>query len=100
MAVADPVDGLGPAPHQRSNMSLPPAFRPCVAVCGSVVVFALVIERAGFLAAVALTVLTASCGSRQPRVRQTLLLAVVIAAVMSIVFVGLLHQPFLLVPWI
>lgn len=100
MAVADIVDGLGPPTRERSDMNLPPAFRPCLAISGSVIAFALLIERAGFPAAVMLTVLIASSGSRQLRVRQLLLLAVIIAAAMSIVFVGLLHQPFQLVPWI
>ena len=81
-------------------MNVPSAFRPCLAVCGSVIVFALLIERAGFPAAIVLTVLTASFGSRQLSLRESLLLAVLVAAGLSILFVGLLHQPFMLVPWI
>jgi hypothetical protein len=59
--------------------------------------FALLIERAGFLAAVMVTVLLASLGSRELRVRQALILAVAVAAVMAVLFVGVLDQPFKLV---
>ena len=97
MAVADLVDRVGPAPR-GSQMSVPPALRPCLAICGSVIVFGLLIERAGFPAAVMLTVSIASFGSRQLTVRHALL-ALAVAAAMAIVFVGLLDQPFLLVPW-
>jgi hypothetical protein len=79
-------------------MSTKPAFRPGVAICGSVIVFALSIDRLGFPATVMLTVLLASAGSRQMNRRQSLLLAVVVAAVMTAVFVGLLDQPLSLVP--
>jgi hypothetical protein len=72
-------------------------LRPCLAIVGSVLAFALLIERAGFLAAVMLTVLLASLGSRELSVRQALILAVAVAAVMAVLFVGLLDQPFKLV---
>ncbi len=74
------------------------ALRPCLAVCGSVVTFALLVERAGFLATVMLTVLVASLGSRELSARQALVLAAALATVMAIVFIGFLDQPFTLIP--
>jgi hypothetical protein len=73
------------------------AFRPCLAIAVSVVAFALSIERFGYLAAVTVTVLIASLGSRELTMRQALMLAVVVAAVMAVLFVGLLDQPLHLV---
>jgi hypothetical protein len=73
-------------------------MRPSLAVCGSVVTFALLVERAGFLATVMLTVLVASLGSRELGARQAVLLAVAVATTMAIVFIGLLDQPFALGP--
>jgi hypothetical protein len=67
-------------------------------VCGSVIAFALLIERAGFPAAVLITVLIASTGTQRLRHRTAFLLAVLVAAAMTFVFVGLLDQPFVLVP--
>jgi hypothetical protein len=79
-------------------MTAKAAFRPGLAVCGSVLAFALLIERLGFPATVMLTVLVAAAGSREMNSRQSLLLAVVVAAAMTAVFVGLLDQPLSLVP--
>jgi hypothetical protein len=73
------------------------ALRPCLAVAGSVLAFALLIERAGFLAAVMLTVLVASFASRELSMGRALMLAVAVAAVMVVVFVGFLNQPFTLI---
>jgi hypothetical protein len=73
------------------------AVQPCLAIAGSVVAFALLIERGGYLAAVMVTVLIASCGSRELTVRQALLLSLVVTAVMAFLFVGLLDQPLRLV---
>lgn len=73
-------------------------MRPSLAVCGSVVTFALLVERAGFLATVMLTVLVASLGSRELGARQAVLLAVAVATAMAMVFIGLLDQPFALGP--
>lgn len=74
------------------------ALRPCLAICGSVVTFALLVERAGFLATVMLTALVASLGSRELGARQALVLAAAVATAMAIVFIGLLDQPFVLIP--
>ena len=98
MALGNPVDGVGTAPGCGFMMSATPAFRPGLAICGSVLAFALLIERLGFPATVMVTVLLASAGSRQMNSRQSFLLAVVVAAAMTAVFVGLLDQPFLLAP--
>ena len=98
MALANTVDGVGTAPGCGFTMSETPALRPGVAICGSVLAFALLIERLGFPATVTFTVLLASAGSRPMNGRQSILLAVVVAAAMTAVFVGLLDQPFLLAP--
>jgi hypothetical protein len=79
-------------------MTTPPALRPSLAIFSSVTVFALLVERAGFLAAVMLTVLVASLGSREFGARQAAVLAVAVATAMTLVFVGLLDQPFALGP--
>lgn len=98
MALGNPVDGVGTAPGRGFRMRAAPAFRPGLAICGSVLAFALLIERLGFPATVVVTVLLASAGSRQMNGRQSVLLALVVAAAMTAVFVGLLDQPFLLAP--
>jgi hypothetical protein len=67
--------------------------RACLAVSGSVLIFALLIERAGLLPAVIATVLVAALGSRASRPRETLILAVCLAAAIALLFVGLLGQP-------
>jgi hypothetical protein len=68
-----------------------------LAIAASVLAFALLIERVGYLAAVMSSVFVASLGSRELNVRQALMLAVVIAAAMAVLFVGLLDQPLHLV---
>jgi putative tricarboxylic transport membrane protein len=73
------------------------ALRPCLAISGSVLAFALLIERTGFLPAVVATVLVASLGAGTLTVRHALLLAITVAVVMAVLFVGLLDQPFTLV---
>ena len=98
MAFADSVDGLGAASARRTGMTMPPAVRPSLAICGGVMTFALLVERAGFLAAVTLTVLVASRGSRELSASQAVVLAVAVATAMTIVFIGLLDQPFALGP--
>jgi hypothetical protein len=55
--------------------------------------FALLIERVGYLPAVLVTVLVASYGSRELSVHDALVLAVAVAIVMALLFVGLLNQP-------
>jgi predicted neutral ceramidase superfamily lipid hydrolase len=73
------------------------SVRPCLAIATSVFAFALLIERAGYLAAVIATVFVASLGSRELNLRQALMLAFVIATTMAVLFVGLLDQPLRLV---
>jgi hypothetical protein len=73
------------------------SFRPCLAIAASVCAFALLIERAGYLAAVTAAVFVASLASRELNVREALLLAVIIAAAMAVLFVGLLDQPLRLI---
>jgi hypothetical protein len=73
------------------------AVGACSAITGSVLVFALLIERVGYLAAVMSTVLMASFASRERNVPQALLLALLVTAVMAVLFVGLLDQPLHLV---
>lgn len=71
--------------------------RPCGAIVASVLVFAVLIERGGLIPAVILTVLVASQASRELRPRGALLLALGLAAFVSLIFVGLLAQPFTLI---
>ena len=74
------------------------SVRPCLAIAASVIAFAVLIEPAGYLAAVVAAVLLASRGSRELNARQAVLLAVIIAIAMAILFVGLLDQPLRLGP--
>ncbi len=67
--------------------------RACLAVSGSVLTFALLIELAGLLPAVVATVLVAAMGTRESRPRETLIFAACLAAVVALLFVGLLGQP-------
>jgi hypothetical protein len=71
-------------------------LRPCLAVTGSVLMFALLIENAGLIPAVIVTVVIASLGSPQVRLRNALILSVCLAAAMSLLFVRFLDQPFTL----
>lgn len=73
------------------------SIRPCIAIVASVLAFALLIERGGLIPAVMLTVLVASRACRELRRRDALLLAIGLAAVVSLIFVGLLAQPFTLI---
>jgi hypothetical protein len=74
-------------------MNASPGTRACLAVSGSVLTFALLIERAGLLPAIVATVLVAALASRASRLRETLIFAVCLAAVVGLLFVGLLGQP-------
>ena len=67
--------------------------RACLAVSGSVLTFALLIERAGLLPAVVATVLIAALATRASRPRETFILAVCLAMGIALLFVGLLGQP-------
>ena len=96
MALADSVDRLGKA-ARAGGMTRASARRPCLAIAGSVLAFALLIERAGFLPAVMATVVVASFGAGTLTLRQALLLAATVATTMALLFVGLLDQPFTLV---
>ena len=73
------------------------ALRPGIAIAGSVVAFALLIERAGFLPAVTATVLIASLGAGTLTVRQAVVLAASVATALAVLFIGFLNQPFALV---
>ena len=73
-------------------------LQPVLSVTGSVLLFSLLIENAGLVPAVAATVVVASLGSRSGSIREAFLLAAVLAAGMSLLFVGLLDQPFTLFP--
>jgi len=79
-------------------VTAPAGLRPALSITASVLAFALLIEDAGLVAAVAATVGLASLGSRTVTLRETLMLAAVLAAALSLVFVGLLNQPFTLFP--
>ena len=83
-----------PAP----GMSAASGLRAPSSITASVLVFALLIESAGLVLAVIATVVIASLGSANVRMRETLMLAAALAAGMSLLFVGLLDQPFTLFP--
>jgi hypothetical protein len=69
-------------------------LQPVLSVTGSVLLFALLIENAGLVPAVVATVVVASLGYRSGSLREVFLLAAALAAGMSLLFVGLLDQPF------
>jgi NhaP-type Na+/H+ and K+/H+ antiporter len=71
-------------------------LRPCLAIAGSVLAFALLIENAGLIPAVIGAVVIASRGSTTSRVGQALFLSLWLAAAMALLFVGFLDQPFTL----
>ena len=73
-------------------MSAGSGVRACLAVSGSVLIFAFLVERAGLLPAVAATVFVAALGSRPVRPWETLILAVSLAAAVALIFVSLLGQ--------
>jgi putative tricarboxylic transport membrane protein len=73
-------------------VSAPPWARACLAVSGSVLIYALLIERAGLLPAVVATVFVAALGSHPPRPLQTLIFAVGLAAAVALIFVAMLGQ--------
>jgi hypothetical protein len=68
-------------------------FRAGLAVIGSVVCFALLIDTAGLIPAVIVTVVVASRGSRDTHLREAVLFGVCLALGMSVLFVVLLNQP-------
>ena len=75
------------------NASASP-LRASLAVIGSVVCFALLIETAGLVPAVIATVLVASRGSRDTPAREAVLFGICLAVAISVLFVILLKQPF------
>jgi uncharacterized Tic20 family protein len=72
-------------------------LRAWLAVICSVVCFALLIERAGLIPAVIVTVLVASRGSRDRQAREALLFGIGLAVAVSVLFVVLLNQPLAMV---
>ncbi len=73
-------------------------FRPIVLVLGSMLVFALTIERGGLLAASALTVALAALASPHNRWRGTLILALSLAGAACVLFPWLLQLPLRILP--
>jgi hypothetical protein len=71
--------------------------RACVAVSTSVAAFALLIESTGLLPAVVAAVMIAAQAAGAARLRDTLTLALCLAAAVALLFVGLLRQPFRLI---
>lgn len=68
-------------------------LRAWLAVISSVVCFALLIETAGLIPAVTVTVLVASLGSRDTKAGEAVLFGICLAVAISVVFVVLLKQP-------
>ena len=86
---------MGKAAGEMISSASP--LRAWLAVIGSVVCFALLIETAGLAPAVIVTVLVASRGSRDMRTREAVLFGICLAVVMSVLFVVLLNQPLAIV---
>lgn len=74
-----------------------PAVRAWLAIIGSVLAFAALIENAGFVPAIVVSVVVASRGTRNMPMREALVLAACLAVIMSILFVGVLGQPLTLI---
>lgn len=68
------------------------SIRPWLAVVGSVLAFALLIETAGLIPAVVVAVLVASRGSRETSVREAFLFGIGLALGMAVLFVIVLRQ--------
>ena len=68
-------------------------LRAWLAVSGSMVCFALLIETAGLVPSVIVTVLVDSRGSRDTVAREAVLLAICLAVAISVLLVVLLNQP-------
>ncbi len=85
------MDGVGKAAGEMITSASP--LRAWLAVIGSVVCFALLIETAGLVPAVIVTVVVASRGSRDTHVREAVLFGVCLAVAMSVLFIVLLNQP-------
>jgi hypothetical protein len=92
----DDVDRMGKAGGGMTAGASAP--RACLAVVGSVVCFALLIERTGLIPAVIATVLVASRGSRDTSARDAIVFGVCLAVAMSVLFVVLLRQPLAVLP--
>ena len=86
---------MGKAAGQVISSASP--LRAVLAVIGSVVCFALLIETAGLIPAVIVTVLVASRGSPDTQAREAVLFGVCLAVAMSVLFVVLLNQPLAIV---
>lgn len=85
------MDGVGKAAGEMIASVSP--LRAWLAVISSVLCFALLIETAGLIPAVIVTVLVASRGSRDTHLREALVFGVCLAVAMSALFVVLLDQP-------
>jgi hypothetical protein len=85
------MDGLGKATGQM--IATAARLRAWLAVVGSVVCFALLVETAGLIPAVIVTVLVASRGSRDTGAREAVLFGLCLAVAISMLFVVLLNQP-------
>jgi hypothetical protein len=68
-------------------------LRAWLGVVGSVVCFALLIETAGLIPAVIVTVIVASRGSRDTPAREAVLFGFFLAVAIAVLFVVLLNQP-------
>jgi hypothetical protein len=85
------VDGLGKAAGEMIASAA--LLRAWLAVVGSVVCFSLLIETAGLIPAVIVTVVVASRGSRATPAREAVLFGICLAVAISVLFVVLLNQP-------
>jgi hypothetical protein len=80
-------------PIQRSLV------RPQLFIVAAIVVFGLLIERVGLAPSVIVSTLVASLASTEMRWRETLLLAIGLAVLCTVLFVKLLGQPLAIWTW-
>ncbi len=75
------------------------AFRPLVFVLLANIVFGIMLTWCGLVPAIILLTVIASLANKEYRLREIILLALFLALLSSIVFVGVLHMPIKLLPW-
>ena len=81
-----------------SGAPIPRIFlRPQIMIIAALIAFALLVERAGLMAAAAAVVLLGSLASREARPFEMIVSAVITAAVAVVLFIYLLGQP--MAPW-
>lgn len=70
------------------------AFRPLIVILSAVVVFGIIVKTLGMVISLALLVLATSFGGHEFKLKETLILAVVMSAFCTLVFIKGLGLPF------